>query len=304
MPRHSVRCTHLEPYQRALAAMIDDALRRGQRGDGEDPKHWTRWTNRSFAAKAVVAENSVANWRNPDLLMPPEDIMPLLKVFYGVIDRFKDEKAKMKRLWQLARGYVDDDGPSDRSWLPGKPQNLQGAVKLVHLREHAPVPGNDGSMRLSLTLVITPEQDATYDKKGIVIGLMEALLCMNSEHWQATRQSFVSERGHPNFRLSAAGARIVGPVDDATGMIDGQPLGEDELAVVEPVGSGEGPIQVAVHAARGSFRVLAKLPGGTTKHVSRTQDAVLNALLYDQYPDRDGVDRVILAQATIQPRPA
>ncbi len=157
MPRHSVRCTHLEPYQRALAAMIDDALRRGQRGDGEDPKHWTRWTNRSFAAKAVVAENSVANWRNPDLLMPPEDIMPLLKVFYGVIDRFKDEKAKMKRLWQLARGYVDDDGPSDRSWLPGKPQNLQGAVKLVHLREHAPVPGNDGSMRLSLTLVITPD---------------------------------------------------------------------------------------------------------------------------------------------------
>ena len=61
MPRHSINRPELESYQRALATMIDDALRRGQRGDGTDPRHWTSWTNRAFAEKAVVAETAVAN---------------------------------------------------------------------------------------------------------------------------------------------------------------------------------------------------------------------------------------------------
>jgi len=312
MPRHSILRPELELHQRALAAMIDDALKAGQRSDGDDPKYWTPWTNRALADKACVAENSVANWRDPDRRMPPEDIKPLLKVFYGKIERLAEDRARMERLWRLARGYIIDDEPEQKKWEIAKKwevawtANLQGMVRLVDLRAHPPIPGNDGTMRLSLTLVITPDHDVTYRDQAVIIGLTDALLCMDSNGWQAARRSFVSERGHPNFELSAAGARIVGPRDAATGMINGEPMGDDDLAVVEPIGAGDAPINVAVHAPRGSFRVLVRagksIQGAPADRVSRTQNLVLNALLHEQLRDRDDRDRAVLARVTVQPR--
>ena len=104
----------------------------------------------------------------------------MLKVFYGTIDRFKGDKAKMKRLWQLARGYIADDDMQSANWPIGKSQNLQGIARLVTLRTHAPVPWNDGTMRLAITLVITPDRDLSYRGKSVTIGLAEALLCLGS----------------------------------------------------------------------------------------------------------------------------
>ena len=71
MARRSIQRPELECHQRVLAWMIDDALKRGQRGDGENEQHWKPWNNRSFADKAP--ENSVANWRYPDRRTPPQD---------------------------------------------------------------------------------------------------------------------------------------------------------------------------------------------------------------------------------------
>lgn len=67
MARRNILRPELEPHQRALALMIDAALKRGQRGDGDNEKHWTPWNNRSFAdaSHGVFSENAVANWRDP-----------------------------------------------------------------------------------------------------------------------------------------------------------------------------------------------------------------------------------------------
>jgi hypothetical protein len=306
VPRRSIRRPDLEPYQRELALMIDDALKRGQRGDGEDQKHWKPWTNRSFADKACVAENSVSNWRDPDRRMPPEDIGPVLKVFYGVIDRFKDDKARMKLLWQLARGYIVDDDARAKNWAVGKSQNLQGIASLVTLRTHTPVPWNDGTMRLAITLVITPDRDLCYRGKAIIVGLTEALLCLESSTFQPAWKSLPSQRGLPNFVLTAAGDRIIGPIDPVTGMIDGEPLGDEYLMVLETVATDDAPATVAVHAPRGSFRVLARAGGGSAAKSpdrrSANQEAVVNALFHEQLRDRDDHDRAVLSRAPIGPR--
>ena len=304
MPRRSILRPELEPHQRALAAMINAALDAGQCGDGDDPRHWTKWTNRGFADKAGVSENAVANWRDPDRRMPPENIQPLLKTFYGTIERWKDDRAAMERLWRLARGYIVDDEPAGRRWTVPHAPNIQGTVKLVTLRPHAPQPGNDDTLRLALTLVITPDSNVSYRGQAITIGLADALLCLESDGWQPALRSLISERGHANFRLSAAGAWITGPADPATGMLNGEPLGEDYLAAVEPVGDGGGPIKVTVNAPRGSFRVFAGAAGGAPdQRCSTNQTAVINALLHEQFRDHDDQDMAILARGTIQPRP-
>ena len=307
MPRPSIRRPALEPYQRELAAMINDALNRGQRGDGTDERHWKRWTERGFADKASAAERSIANWRDPDKLSPPDDIQPLLKTFYGTIDRLKDERAKMERLWRLARGYLVDDEPGQQDWTIGKsPPNIQGSVNLVTLRVHAPVPWNDGTLRLSITLVITPDRDLAYRGQAVTIGLTEALLCMESAGLQPAWKSLPSQRGLKNFRLDAAGDRIVGPIDPDTGMIDGEPLEDGHFAVLEAAGSADGSTIIAVHAPRGGFRVLPRSEGHSTKRrvgrCSVNQTAVVNALLHEQLRGRDGHDRAIIASTAITPR--
>jgi hypothetical protein len=151
MPRRSIRRPELEPHQRVLAHMINNALNGGQCGDGKPERFWMPWTNSKFADVAKVSERSVANWRDPDALMPPEDIQPLLKTFYGNIDRFKGDRGSMERQWRLARGYiVDDEDVHSSDWEVGKSPNLQGTASLVTLQTHPPVPANDGTLRLSI----------------------------------------------------------------------------------------------------------------------------------------------------------
>jgi hypothetical protein len=303
MPRPNILIPALEPHQRELAVMIDDALHRGQRADGMSPKYWTPWTNRAFADKAAVSENAVANWRDPDRRMPPTDIRPLLKVFYGTIACYAEQSAQMLRLWRLARNYLTEDGPKQTHWNIGRPTNLQGTAQLVTLRAHEPLRGNDETLRLMLTLVITPDSDVTYRGQAITVGLTNALLSLQSDHWQPAWRSLVSERNHPNFAPDAAGARIVGPTDVETGMISGAPLGDEPFAMIEPIAGGGGPVQVAVHAPRGSFRVYAGGAHEPRKGVSRNQHLVLNALFHEQLRDRDDHDRAVLARVSVRPHP-
>jgi len=307
MPRRSIRRPELEPYQRALALNIDDALKRGQRGDGTLERHWTPWTNSKFAEVAKVAERSIANWRNPDLLMPPDDIQPLLKTFYGNIDRLKDNRATMEKQWRFARGYIGDNDAPIIDWELGKSANLQGVANLVILQTHAPVSWNDGTMRLSITLVISPDRDLSYYGKAITIGLVDALLCVEPGLYQPAYKSRPSQRGIQNFKISAAGDRIVGPLDPDTGMISGEPLGDEYLMGLEVTEGGRGPIIIAIHASRDSFRVLPTSPAdpeGKRRHsCSVNQNAVINALFHQQLRTQDDHNRPVLACATLGLRP-
>jgi hypothetical protein len=303
MPRRSIRRPELEPHQRALAAMIDDALTRGQRGDGTSEKHWLPWKHAIFADKAGVSESSVANWRDPDAMMPPEDIQPLLRTLYGAIDRFKVDKEKMQRLWRLARGYIVDDDVAAEDWRISRSLNLQGVARLVSLQAHRPVPWNDGTLRLSITLIIKPDRELSYRGKAITIGLTDALLCLQAGAYQPAYKSRPSQRGVPNFELAVDGDRVVGPLDPLTGMIDGEPLGDEHLMALELVEGAPGPTAVAIYAPRGSFRVVPSANGSpeaqSQRRCSANQSAVVNALLHEQLRNRDDHDRALLAFASV-----
>ena len=47
-------------------------------------------------------------------------------------------------------------------------------------------------------------------------------------------------------------------------MIDGEPLGDEYLMVLDTIATADTPATVAVHAPRGSFRVLPGTGGGST----------------------------------------
>jgi len=307
MPRRSIRRPELEPHQRELARMIASALDRGQRGDGTPEKLWVPWTSARFAEDAKVSERSVGNWRDPNKLMPPEDIEPLLKSFYGFIELHKIEKAKMKKVWQLARGYIVDDSQAVKDWDIHKSQSLQGTATLVRLETHPPVPWNeDGTVRLWITLIITPDHDLSYHGKAITIGLTEALLCVEPGQYQPAHKSRPSQRGITNFTVAAGGERIVGPRHPTTGMIDGEPLGDEYLMALEEVVGGSGPITIAIHVPRGCFRVLPHSSEGSDRtsqtRTSVSQDVVINALFHEQLRDQDDHNRAVIARGNINLR--
>ncbi|WP_158932671.1 hypothetical protein [Acidisphaera sp. S103] len=303
MPRRSIRRPELERYQRELARIIDDALNRGQCGDGTPERHWKPWTNTQFADIAGISERSVANWRDPDALMPPYEITPLLKCLYGDIDRFKADRAAMHRLWQLARGHITAHEVPSTDPRSDKSPNLRGKATLITLQAHAPTPLEDGTMRLSITLIISPDRDLSYRGKAITIGLAEALLTVEPGLYQPTHRSRPSQRGLRNFKISAAGERIIGPLDRTSGMIDGEPLDDEYLMDLEVAESGAGPINIIVHASRNSFRArISPLSGTEAKmpqHCSINQNVVMNALFYEQLKNQDCHNRAVLARITV-----
>jgi hypothetical protein len=304
MARRSIRRPELAIHQRRLALAIDRALNDGQRGDGQPQQTWTSWTNLGFAEIAGVAEGSIANWRDPDKLMPPVDIQPLLKAFFGKIDKFKGDCASMRRLWQLARGYIVDDEAVPKNLGITRSSKLQGEIELVTLQTHVPDAKNDGSMNLSITLIISPDRELQYGGKAITVGLKEALLVVDPGCYQPAFGSRPSQRQLPNFKASAAGERITGPVDPETGMIDGEPLGDSHFLTLEPVDNAVGPVAIGVHASRESFCVVRRNVSNKRADVSCSpnQTAIINALFSDQLRNQDDRHRAILARAELTPR--
>jgi hypothetical protein len=89
-------------------------------------------------------------------------------------------------------------------------------------------------------------------------------------------------------------------------MIDGEPLGDEYLMVLETTGAESVSGTVAVHAPRGSFRVMAGTGGRSPPREgarrSANQDAVVNALFHAQWRERDDHDRAVLARVPFGPR--
>ena len=107
--------------------------------------------------------------------------------------------------------------------------------------------------------------------------------------------------------LTAEGDRIVGPLDPDTRMIDGEPLGDEYLMVLETIADDDAPATVAVHAPQGrAFRVLPRNGSHSTAKAivrrSANAELVVNALFHEQLRDRDDHGRAVLARAPIGPR--
>ncbi|GEM_PF-1767807 len=325
MGRRPTRRPALEPYQRDLARLIHAELDRGQRAD-KPPEQWSPWTHGAFAETMGKTANAIANWRNQATLHPPDNIIPLLNTFYGDDTRYAVQRLAMLRLWRQARGYDIDDAPLPPPVLtPTHSESFQGPVELVDLRAH-PVPANDGTVRLNASLTISPDDSVAFQGRAVSIGLTEALLTLQSANWQPAHLSMIGEKPHDNVTRIAPGSRITGP-RDALGRLNGQPLGEEPVAIIERVGgkrltisasgtAGEEPgaiiervgpedgrVTLTIRAPRGSFDVRTRAspdaPVPIERAVSDTQKIILDALFQEQLTNHDERRAAILAQVVL-----
>ncbi len=97
--------TPFKQERRHLAALIDHALKIGQRGDGSPKDRWHPWTEIELARKAgVESASTVSDWRDSENPSRPGNIIPLLKAFYGDIPAYAEAKAAMLKAWKRAAG--------------------------------------------------------------------------------------------------------------------------------------------------------------------------------------------------------
>lgn len=309
MGRRPTRLPALEPFQRDLARLIDAELIRGQRADKTPSAIWHPWTNDKFGEALTsgptrrMSANAVANWRNQAKPHPPDNIVPLLNAFYGDDHRFADKRQAMLHLWRQAKGYDIDDAQPPPILAPTHGESFQGPVQLVHLRAH-PVRANDGTVRLNASLTISPDDGVVFQGRAVSIGLTEALLTFQSADWQPAYQALIGEKPHENVSIVAPGSRITGP-RDTLGRLSGQPLGEEPIAIIEPVGTRNGSVTLSIRAPRGSFdvRIRPSLDSEPEAEigVSDTKKLILDALLQEQLTHHDERGSAILAQVTLNP---
>ena len=303
MGRRPISHPSLVQHQRDLAYLIDAELTRGQRADGTDPTAWRQWTNANFAATFKASASAVANWRNQVTLHPPDNIIPLLKTFYGDDPEFAAKRLAMQALWRRAKGFdTDDQSPEVAVLTPADRKNFQGPVRLVDLRAHS-VPANDSTIRLPATLVVSPDDGVVFQGKAVSIGLTDAVLAFQSTSWQPAHMGMIGEKPHEHFRPIPQAARIVGP-RDKFGRLDGVPLGEEPVAIIERIPNTEdGPVTLSVLAPQGGFDVRVRAspdaPIPAEQAVSPTKKIILDALFQEQLTNHDDRRAAILAQVTL-----
>jgi hypothetical protein len=176
---------------------------------------------------------------------------------------------------------------------------------LVELRLHPPRPGNEvrDSYYASATLlfgtaICDVEPDDGEEPRSVSIALCNARLAIGSDGYQPLPGTTLGETGREgeNFKRVAGGIEIIGPAPNGT--LDGDPIGDQHLAVIAATNTGDAAFAVSVAALRGSFVV-----GGADAEVSVNKTAILNEFIYRRAVERDDAGRAILAQATMKLRP-
>jgi hypothetical protein len=281
-----------------LASMIDDALNKGQRGDGERERSWQPWTNTGFADKVAASESDVRGWRNANNPVRPGNILPTLRVLYGDIPAFAQGRNAMLLAWRRAGGIRSEE-PGPPAVIAIESKQFSDVAEIVDLSVSQPTPDNTGNLIVPFTLRIHPDTNCEVDGNTIEIGVTAPYAIVESEHWRPVADTVIRGKAHPNARsVAARGAvQLVAPVDEQ-GRIDGQPLESEPRVILEPLRpDSDGPIEVSVRVARDGFKVT---PRGQAD-VTGTQKAVLDALFADAFP-RDKKNRLKVASETVRSR--
>jgi hypothetical protein len=182
---------------------------------------------------------------------------------------------------------------------------------LVELRLHAPRPGNEvpDSYYIDATLLFGTAfadyaSDDRQNPRTIAIALRRALLAIGSDSYRPLKGSMIGERGDSeHLRRVAGGVEITGPVTDGT--LDGNPIGDQHLAVIAGTNTGDDPFAVTLAANWGSFVVTdadVPLEQRGSNAPSGNKAAILNALIYKNVR-KDELGRPVLAHATMQRQP-
>ena len=182
---------------------------------------------------------------------------------------------------------------------------------LIELRLHPPRAGNElaDSFYVDATLLFGTachdyQPEDGEDPRTVAIALRKALLAIGSDSYRPLKDSMIGERTEsPHYRRLAGGVEITGPAPDGT--LDGNPTGDQHLAVIAGTNTGDDPFAVTVTANWGSFVVTdadapAPLPGANRP--SGNKAAILNALIH-RHAAKDPLGRPLLARATMRRPP-
>lgn len=300
-----------EDERRQLAAMIDHALRIGQRGDGTPNEKWVPWTDVAFARKVNQSPAAVAAWRNREIPERPNHIIPVLNVFYGDDPSYADARESMRRAWYRADGKDPDEPPPPRVIAT---QNLHALANVVTLQLNQPTPDNSGNVILPYTVrfrrELQPKIPVIVDGKPFTdtfdIGLSRPLLAFVSKHWQPLQDTIFRRRKHPNIEHEADDCvRITGPLDK--GVVIGDPLDDpsDEqgngqldvrMELIDP--DKDGSVALAVKVPRDGIKVTQT----SGNPVTDIQALVIEAIIAEGCaPDDNG--HIPVRTVTTNPRP-
>jgi hypothetical protein len=198
------------------------------------------------------------------------------------------------------------DGPA-AGWTFTEDTVLPG---LVELCLHPPRPGNEvpDSFYVDATLLFGTafpdyEPDDGQDPRTIAIALHKAWLAIGSDSYRPLKGSVIGECVEAEHLRRVAGyVEITGPAPSGT--LDGNPIGDQHLAVIAGTNTGNDPFAVTVAANWGSFVVIdAEAPPEHrgSNAPSGNKAAILNALIYKDVR-KDELGRPVLARATMQRR--
>ena len=235
---------------------------------------------------------------------------------------FTEDGVPCEADWFYLEFELSPRGPPRRSWQrssarrrgvrrpAGEWQFTEATVlpDLVELRLHPPRAGNEipDSYYVDATLLFgtaccdyVPDDGAP--PREVSIALTNARLSIGSDSYRPLQGSMIGERvTSENFKRVAGGVEITGPAPNGT--LEGDPIGEQYLAVIAGTNTGGAPFAVTVAANRRSFVVTdpdAPPERRGANAPSDARDAILNVLIYRDLR-KDETGRAVLARATMQ----
>jgi hypothetical protein len=171
---------------------------------------------------------------------------------------------------------------------------------IAEIELHQPTRTNSGNYHLDTSVRFAVAQ-YPVDNVDLVVGLTEAFLSIAAQGYAIAQKSLINERtALPHFKPGVQGITVIGPRDK--GILSGNPVGDEHLAVIEPRGSAAQSVTVAVRAVRSNI-AFAVIDDPTTASPPTIQtpnrDAVLAAVLNEAIP-RDAQGRYILSSARMR----
>jgi hypothetical protein len=271
--------------------------------------------------KTESRRNTVKNWLENGAIPGEWAITAILYVFFGEHSADLDGQ-ELAKLWRDARARDDEEIRGKRDGLAKPERWPAGDVRssdwvlaettvmpdLVELRLHSPHSGNEvqDSYYVKATLffgtaICDYDPDDGQEPRTISIALRDARLAIGSESYRPLQGTMVGERLESNhFKRVAGGLHITGPAP--CGTLDGNPIGDQHLAVMAGTNTGEETFAVTVAANRRSFVVVdlqARSGDQTDGALLDNKNAILNVLIYKNLR-KDESGRAVLASATMR----
>ncbi|MEJ0016490.1 MAG: hypothetical protein WDN25_07985 [Acetobacteraceae bacterium] len=229
-------------------------------------------------------------------------LVPILRVLYGGSADNAAPREAMRLAWYLAKGIPPPEPPPPGPRAIENARPFTDAAEIIDLAMSQPTPDNEGRLRVPFTLRVHPDRNCCVADLAVEIGVGDVLVAVESEYWQPVTGSVFRGGRHENAgRTAATGAALLAGPHDGSGRIDGEPLGEEPVLLMESKQDGDGPIVMSARVSREGFVVVpvhrdrANEPPAP---LADTRKVVLDALFAGAY-ELDPRNRVVVARVRV-----